>query len=154
MMVSTLTQLNPNSHFSEGEVVNFKSPAEFFAENQNIAGFDNVRGTYKERRKGKGFGRDSSFCLLPFFFGNRDQTNTEKDGRGLTLLYTQSVLPPLAREIVIHNYPRACGEFPRCAFNCPPCPCQAVQYLSRVSTSRCVRLTYSFPSCLRKKIMI
>ena len=25
-----------------GEVLTFKSPAEFFAENQNIAGFDNV----------------------------------------------------------------------------------------------------------------
>lgn len=28
---------------SRGEVVQLKSPAEFFAENQNIAGFDNVR---------------------------------------------------------------------------------------------------------------
>jgi hypothetical protein len=26
----------------KGEVLRFKSPAEFFAENQNIAGFDNV----------------------------------------------------------------------------------------------------------------
>ena len=28
---------------SGGEVLQFRSPAEFFAENQNIAGFDNAR---------------------------------------------------------------------------------------------------------------
>lgn len=31
------------SHSTKGEVLQFRSPAEFFAENQNIAGFDNVR---------------------------------------------------------------------------------------------------------------
>ena len=33
------------------ESVVFKSPAEFFAENQNIAGFDNVRGAAATRAR-------------------------------------------------------------------------------------------------------
>lgn len=33
-----------------GEVVQFRSPAEFFAENQNIAGFDNVRRSLERIR--------------------------------------------------------------------------------------------------------
>jgi DNA topoisomerase VI subunit B len=34
---------------ARGEQIQFKSPAEFFAENQNIAGFDNVRGLLKRK---------------------------------------------------------------------------------------------------------
>jgi len=33
---------NKGGHTTKAEVLQFRSPAEFFAENQNIAGFDNV----------------------------------------------------------------------------------------------------------------
>jgi hypothetical protein len=72
---------------AKAEVLQFKSPAEFFAENQNIAGFDNVRVQCWAR----GQKSDPPFLTPP------------------TTL--RSLSPrPAGRQGPLHDHPRVCGK--------------------------------------------